>query len=90
MIRIAVSLAAYKAIVATLSDDMVPIPPEKSPQGEYLLILDQRTMARLTKLRGRGESYSDAILRLASADAYRAGSTRDNAPSAQQGRRGGK
>jgi hypothetical protein len=42
-----VSQAAYKAIVATLSDDMVPIPPQKTPQGEYLLILDQRDAGEL-------------------------------------------
>jgi hypothetical protein len=57
MIRIAVAQAAYKAIVSTLSDDRVPIPPQKTPQGEYLLILDQRTMAKLNELRGRGERW---------------------------------
>ena len=46
--EIAVSEAAYKAIVATLPAT-VAILPQRTPQGEYLLAFDLRTMARLTE-----------------------------------------
>lgn len=70
MIRIAVSLAAYEAIVATLPDDRTPRAPMRLENGDCALFLDHRTIDRLTRLRGPRESYSDVILRLTAADEW--------------------
>jgi hypothetical protein len=39
-------------------------------KGERLIWLDPRVVDRLRALRGPGESYSDAILRLASGETH--------------------
>jgi hypothetical protein len=64
MIEIAISPAAYDAIRATLKPTNV-LQPKRNSRGEYLIWLDDRIVARLARLRGQGENYSDVILRLA-------------------------
>ena len=65
MIRIAITPAAYAAIAATLALGTVAVEPERAEDGYVYVWLDPRVLARLKALRGRGESYSDVILRLA-------------------------
>ena len=65
MIRIAVSARAYRAIRATLPEGRVVCPPERDSKGRYLLCLTEPETNRLAALRRRGESYSDAIIRMA-------------------------
>jgi hypothetical protein len=65
LIRIAVSARAYRAIKATLPPGSVVYPPERNGRGEYLLWLTEVEANRLAALRRRGESYSDAVIRLA-------------------------
>jgi hypothetical protein len=64
MIEIAVSPAAYDAIRATQEPRNL-LPPKRNSRGEYLVWLDDPIVARLARLRGLGENYSDVILRLA-------------------------
>ena len=64
MIRLQISPAAFAAIVATLPGN-VNVENKRAPNGNYLIWLDQPTVAKLRQLRGPGDSYSDAILRLA-------------------------
>jgi len=63
--RIAVSPRAYRAIKATLPAGSVVYPPERNAKGQYLLWLTEAEANRLAALRRRGESYSDAVIRLA-------------------------
>ena len=65
MIRIAITPAAFKAICATLPLGGVACEPELDGEGRYLVWVDERTVNQLTALRGKRESYSDAIIRLA-------------------------
>ncbi len=65
MIRIAVSARAYRAIKATLPPGSVVYPPDRNGRGEYLLWLNEAEANRLASLRRRGESYSEAVIRLA-------------------------
>lgn len=67
MIRIAISAAAYQAIVASSASPVQE--PQEAPGGEFYLWLDKMTLNRLTAIRGPGESYSDTILRMSMADA---------------------
>jgi hypothetical protein len=62
--RIAVSPRAYRAIKATLPKGSVVYPPERNAKGQYLLWLSETEANRLVALRP-GESYSDAVIRLA-------------------------
>ena len=68
MIRIEISALAYAAIT-----DGVPepsrLPAQPSPQGGYYLWLDKTTLNRLRASRGPGESFSDAIVRMAKVEA---------------------
>jgi hypothetical protein len=41
-----------------------PLGSRPNERGERLIWLDHATVSRLRAMRGRGESYSDAILRL--------------------------
>ena len=66
MVRIAISVAAFEAIVATLPSS-VGVEQNRAPNGDYLIWLDPRFVDRLRAMRGPGESYSDVILRLAKA-----------------------
>jgi hypothetical protein len=65
MIRIAISVEALEAIAATLPLGSVGYENEANERGERLVWLDHAVLARLRAMRGPGESYSDAILRLA-------------------------
>jgi hypothetical protein len=65
LIRIAVSPRAYRAIKATLPAGSVVYPPERNGRGEYLLWLTEAESNRLGALRRYGESYSDAVIRMA-------------------------
>jgi hypothetical protein len=64
MIRIAITPAAFEIIAATLPLGSVGYKNGSSESGERLIWLDARMVDRLGALRGPGESYSDAILRL--------------------------
>jgi hypothetical protein len=61
--RIALSPRAYRAIKTTLPPGSVVDPPERNAKGQYSLWLTETN--RLAALRRRGESYSDAVIRLA-------------------------
>jgi hypothetical protein len=63
MIRIEITAAAYEAIIA--SGVTHPLEPLRSPSGGYFIYLTRQVLDRLAAARGPGESYSDAILRLA-------------------------
>ena len=67
MIRIAVSPRAYRAIKASLPTGSVVYPPERNAKGQYLLWLTETEANRLAALRRRGESNSEAVIRLAKA-----------------------
>jgi hypothetical protein len=64
MIRIAISQAAFDAIVATMKLGSVGYENATDEQGRRLIWLDHAVVDRLRAMRGPGESYSDAILRL--------------------------
>ena len=63
MIRIAITPAAFEAIVATLPGN-VGFENKRAPNGDWYIWLDYAAVAKLKALRGPGESHSDAILRL--------------------------
>ena len=65
MIRIAITEAAFKALASTLPLGSVSYENKTNERGEKLIWLDHAVVARLRAMRGPGESYSDAILRLA-------------------------
>jgi hypothetical protein len=67
LIRIAMSARAYCAIKATLAKGSDVYPPERNATGHYWLWLSEAKATRLAALRRRGESYSDAVIRLAKA-----------------------
>ena len=64
MIRITISVAAYAAL-ATAFPSGLGVQQERAPNGDYYVWPDRRLVDRLRAMRGPGESYSDAILRLA-------------------------
>jgi hypothetical protein len=70
-VRIAVSARAYRVIKSTLPEGSVVYPPERNGRGQYLLVLNDAEAYRLKVLRRRGESYSDAIIRLTRAGEQR-------------------
>jgi hypothetical protein len=65
MIRIAIAAAAFDAICGTLPVGSVAVEAETNERGERLIWIDDRQADKLGAMRGPGESYSDAILRLA-------------------------
>lgn len=65
MIKIAISQAAFDALAATLPLGSVGYENQINERGERLIWLDHGVVARLRAMRGPGESYSDALLRLA-------------------------
>lgn len=66
MVRIAVSLAAYQALAATLAHGQEARPPEPLELGEGVgMWIDHATLAALESERRAGEGYSEVILRLA-------------------------
>ncbi len=56
MIRIAVSLEAYKAIAANLPLGSVAIEPQLNAKGERLIWLEERWVDRLDAMRQPAES----------------------------------
>jgi hypothetical protein len=66
MIRIAISQAAFDAIVATMALGSVGFENASNENGERLIWLEPGVVDRLRALRGPGESFSDVILALAS------------------------
>ena len=62
MIRIAISQAAF---AATLALGSVGYENATDDQGRRLIWLNRSVVDRLRAMRGRGESFSDVILRLA-------------------------
>ena len=68
VVTISITIAAFEAIKSTLPDDAEAFPPELDERGGVRFVSDRKTLDRLTALRGRGESYSDVILRMAKAN----------------------
>jgi len=66
MIRVAISAEAFEAIARTLPVGSVAFEAETNQRGERYVWLDDVWVDRLGAMRQPGESYSDAILRLAS------------------------
>jgi hypothetical protein len=64
MIRIAITQAAFDAIASTLPLGSVGYENATDEQGQRLIWLDHAVVNRLRAMRGPGESFSDAILRL--------------------------
>ena len=67
MVRIAISRAAFDAIAKTLPLGSVSFENKTNQNGERLIWLAPNVVDRLRALRGPGESYSEVILRVASA-----------------------
>jgi hypothetical protein len=65
MIRIAITPEAYEAIERTLALGTVACEPQSNESGERLIWLEERQLDRLNSIRRSGESYSEAIIRLA-------------------------
>jgi hypothetical protein len=66
MIRIAISLAAYDAIVSTIPHGRTARPPEPLEVVEGVgLWIDYVTLAALRRERRGGEGWSEVILRVA-------------------------
>jgi hypothetical protein len=65
MIRIAISQAAFDAIVRTMPFGSVNFEAGVDANGERCIWLPREVVDRLRALRGPGESFSDVILRLA-------------------------
>ena len=70
MVRIAISQAAFDAIAGMLPFPLGSVSYENASnaKGERYVWLDPKVVEHLRALRGPGESYSDAILRLAKGD----------------------
>jgi hypothetical protein len=64
VIRIAISQAAFDAISATLPVGSVMYEPQTNAKGERMIYVEEKWLDKLAAMRGPGESYSDAILRL--------------------------
>jgi len=69
MIRIAITVEAFEAIVATLSFGTVAYELEPNANGERLIWLEEVWINKLDAIRMPGESYSDVILWLAEIEA---------------------
>ena len=67
MIAISITAEAYKAIKATLPDGADFLPPQPDDRRGVRIWLATEFVNRLGQMRGRGESYSDVILRTAKA-----------------------
>ena len=68
MIRIEISAAAYAALSAGVAEHSL-LPAQESPAGGFYLWLDKVTLNKLRASRGPGEGYSEAIIRMAKAEA---------------------
>jgi hypothetical protein len=65
MIRIAITVEAFDAIAATLPLGSVTYEPQIAANGERWVWLPKHVVDKLAAMRGRGEGYSDVIIRLA-------------------------
>jgi hypothetical protein len=65
VIRIAISPAAFDAIAWTLALGTVACEPQPNEKGERLIWIEERQLDKLNSIRRPGESYSEAIIRLA-------------------------
>ena len=65
MVRIAITQEAFEAIARTLPFGNVSFENKTDEHGNRLIWLDRGIVDRLRAPRGPGESFSDAILRLA-------------------------
>ena len=63
MIRIAITPAAYEAIIATLPEG-APLWPVQRQGGQCLIHIEAAVLDRLRAMREPGEDYSDVIVRL--------------------------
>ncbi len=63
MVRIAISHAAFDAIARTMPFGSVNFEAGVDDKGERLIWLDHAVVARLSAMRGPGDSYSDVILK---------------------------
>jgi hypothetical protein len=64
VIRIAITIEAFEAIAKTLPLGSVGYEVEANERGERAVWLEDTMADRLGAMRGPGESYSEAILRL--------------------------
>jgi hypothetical protein len=64
MIRLQISIAAFVAIAKKLPAT-VGFENKRATNGDWFIWLDHSAVAKLRQLRGPGESFSDAIIRLA-------------------------
>jgi hypothetical protein len=62
MIRIPISVAAFEALAATSPLGTAGYESELTPNGERLILLEERWINKLDAIRMPGESYSDVIL----------------------------
>ena len=69
MIRIAITAEAFEAIASTLALGSISFENATNERGERLIWLDHAVVSRLRAMRGPGESYSEAILRLVGMEA---------------------
>jgi hypothetical protein len=65
MIRIAITAEAYEAIAHTTALGTVAAEPKPNENGERLIWIEERRFDKLNSIRRSGESYSEAIIRLA-------------------------
>ena len=65
MIRIAITAEAYEAIARTLALGSVAAESQANENGERLIWIEERRLDKLNSIRRSGESYSEAIIRLA-------------------------
>lgn len=65
MVQIAISQEFFDAIVATMQLGNVGFENKTDELGNRLIWIPHHVLARLNALRGRGDSYSDVILRIA-------------------------
>jgi hypothetical protein len=65
VVRIAITQAAFEAIAKTLPLGSVGYENNVNEKGGHLIWLPPDVLAKLNALRGRGQSYSNVILRMA-------------------------
>jgi hypothetical protein len=65
MIRIAITAETYEAVARTLAHGTVAAEPQLNEWGERLIWIEERRLDKLNSIRRSGESYSEAIIRLA-------------------------